>query len=132
MKYPAHIYAKALVAVLSAPAAAGHGARRDQEIADNFLALVRKNGDEGHLRKILEEASRFARGKSGARKVTIASARMLQPSQRKALAHFIKPGDVVEERIDPALVAGIKIILNDELQFDGSLKNKLDTVLGVA
>ncbi len=133
MKYPAHIYAKALVAVLSGHAgAAGHEPHRDEEIAKNFLALVRKNGDEAHLQKILEEASRFARGKSGVRKVTIASARILQPPQRKALVHFMKPGDVVEERVDPDLIAGIKIVLDDELQFDGSLKNKLNQVLGSA
>ena len=128
MKYAPHIYAKALVEVLSAPP--GPGRQHDDEIAKNFLALVRKNGDEGHLRKILEEASRFARGKSGVRKVTIESARALAPAQRKEVEHLIKQGDVVEERIDPDLIAGIKIILNDELQFDGSLKNKLNRVLG--
>jgi F0F1-type ATP synthase delta subunit len=128
MKYPAHIYAKALVEVLSDGTRAT--AHDDGSIAKNFLALVRKNGDEGHLRKILEEASRFVRGKSGVRKVTIGSARVLAPSQRKALEYFIKPGDVVVERIDPDLIAGVKITVNDELQFDGSLKNKLNRVLG--
>ncbi|HUC01605.1 MAG TPA: F0F1 ATP synthase subunit delta [Candidatus Paceibacterota bacterium] len=130
MKYPPHIYAKALVEVLSAPA--GPHKRSDDEVAKNFLALVRKNGDERHLRKILEEASRFARGKSGVRKVTIESARPLAPAQRRSVAHFTKPGDVVEERVDPDLIAGIRIILNDEMQFDGSLKTKLNRALGNA
>ncbi|HUC31553.1 MAG TPA: F0F1 ATP synthase subunit delta [Candidatus Paceibacterota bacterium] len=128
MKYAPHVYAKALVEVLSDTKSTG--AKDDAVIAKNFIALVKKNGDEAHLKKILEEASRFARGKSGVRKVAIESARALQPSQRKAVEHFIKPGDVVEERIDTELVAGIKIILNDELQFDGSLKHKLDRMLG--
>ncbi len=129
MKYPAHIYAKALVEVL----AASDGSKsRDDAAAKNFLALVRKNGDEGHLEKILEEASRFARGKSGVRKVTIASARELTGSQNAAMAHFMKEGDVVERRIEPELIAGVKIVINDELQFDGSLKNKLNGVLGSA
>ena len=128
MKYAPHIYAKALVEVLSAPAE--RGVMSDDEIAKNFLAIVRKNGDEGHLRKILEEASRFARGKSGVRKVTVESARALGPSQKVAVGHFIRPGDMVEERIDPELIAGIKVVVNDELQFDGSLKNKLNKVLG--
>jgi F0F1-type ATP synthase delta subunit len=130
MNYPTHIYAKALVEVLSDTKHAGSA--DDAAIAKNFLELVRKNGDEGHLRKILEEASRFARGHSGVRKVTIESARALAPAQRKEVEHLIKQGDVVEERIDPDLIAGIKIILNDELQFDGSLKNKLNRVLGSA
>ncbi|HEY5221135.1 MAG TPA: F0F1 ATP synthase subunit delta [Candidatus Paceibacterota bacterium] len=129
MKYAPHVYAKALVEVLSAPEGSA-GKKTDAAIAKNFLELVRKNGDESHLQKILEEASRFARGKSGVRKVMIESARPLAPSQRKIVERFTKPGDVVEERINPDLIAGIKVILNDEMQFDGSLKNKLNRVLG--
>jgi F0F1-type ATP synthase delta subunit len=128
MKYPAHIYAKALVEVLSDQKTSGTA--HDAEVAKNFLALIKKNGDESHLKKILEEASRFARGKSGVRKVTIASARELSPSQTETMGRFVKPGDVVERRIDPELIAGIKITLNDEMQFDGSLKTKLNKVLG--
>lgn len=129
MKYPTHIYAKALVEVLTS--FKGSKAEGDA-LAKNFLDLVRKNGDESHLRQILEEASRFARGKSGVRKVTVASARELNGAQAKTVQHFVRPGDVVEHRTEPDLIAGIKIILNDELQFDGSLKNKLNKVLGNA
>ena len=128
MKYSAHIYAKALVEVL------GDEDRSDlkeqDRVAKNFVALVRKNGDEGYLAKILEEAARMARGKSGIRQVTIESARELGAAQKATLKHFIKPGDVIEERIDPELIAGIKITVNDELQFDGSLRNKLNRALG--
>lgn len=131
MKYAPHVYAKALVGVLSVPEGSA-GRQTDAAIARNFLELVRKNGDEPHLIKILEEASRFARGKSGVRKVTLESARPLKPPQRAALEGFLKPGDVVEERVDPELVAGIKIVVNDEMQFDGSLKSKLSRMLGDA
>jgi F0F1-type ATP synthase delta subunit len=124
MKYSAYMYAKALVEVLSDPKV------NDESAAQNFLALVKKNNDEGHLKKILEEASRFARGRGGVRKVTVESARELKVTQKDLVKRFIKPGDVVEERIDPELIAGIRIILNDELQFDGSLKNKLNRALG--
>jgi F0F1-type ATP synthase delta subunit len=128
MKYPAHIYAKALVEVLADAKKAG--VKDESKFADNFLALVRKNGDEMHLRKILEEAARFARGKSGIRKVTLESARALSVEQRATVATFTKDDDVIEERIDPELIAGIRILLDDELQFDGSLKNKLEKAFG--
>jgi F0F1-type ATP synthase delta subunit len=128
MKYQAHIYAKALVEVLGDTAKAGP--RDDALVAKNFLELVSRNGDAGHLKKILEEASRFARARSGVRKVTIESARALSATQTEAMKRFMKEGDVVERRIDPNLIAGVKITLNEELQFDGSLKNKLNRVLG--
>lgn len=124
MKYSVHTYAQALVAVIEDKAV------KDDVIEKNFLALVRKNGDEGHLPQILEEASRLARGKSGIRKVTVESARELSPSQKATLKQFIQLHDEVEERIDKELIAGIKITVNDETQFDGSLKSKLNKVLG--
>ncbi len=84
-----------------------------------------------HLRKILEEASRFARGRNGLRKVVIDSARVLTPSQRKEVERFLKKEDVVVERTDPSLVAGVRITVNEELQFDGSLKRKMDRAFGI-
>ena len=127
MKYPAHIYAEALAEVI------GDNTKKLSEqasaaIVRNFLELVRRNGDESHLRKILEEAARFARGKAGIRKVSVESARALSAAQEREIAKFLTAGDVVERTIDPALVAGIRIILNDEMQFDGSLRGKLDNV----
>jgi len=125
MKYPASSYAKALAeAVLTA---------KDKDgalIAKNFLELLRRNGDEGHARKILEEAARFARGRAGIRKVSIASARTLTPEQEHMVAEFTKPGDVTDRSVDPALIAGVRIIVDDETQFDGSLNGKLDRVFG--
>jgi len=129
MKYPARIYAKALAEVI-ADARQRSPAEQDV-IVRNFIALVRKNGDEPHIRKLTEEAARMARGKSGVRKVTIASARPLGAAQKGVVQKFVKAGDIVEEAIDPELVAGVKIILNDELQFDGSLKGKLDKLFGI-
>lgn len=120
MKYPAHIYAKALAEVINDKDSA--------KIVKNFLELVRKNGDEMHLRKILEEAARFARGKAGIRKVSVESARTLSPAQEKEIAKFLRSGDVVEHTIDSELIAGVRLVVNDEMQFDGSLRGKLDNV----
>ena len=124
MKYPAHWYAKALAEAI----ADTKDKKGQDEIAKNFVALVRKNGDEARIRKIVEIAARMVRGRQGIRKVTIESARKLLPSQEKLLDGFLSPGDVVEREIDESLIAGIRIILNDEMQFDGSLRGKLDRI----
>jgi F0F1-type ATP synthase delta subunit len=123
MRYPTHIYAKALAHVAMDPKAKGYA-----DIAKNLLALLRKNGEEARARKILNEAGRLARRKSGIRKVTVESARRLGPSHEKMVGTLTKPGDVVQKDISPELVAGIRVIIDDELQFDGSLKGKLDRV----
>lgn len=121
MRYPTHIYAKALAeAILTAKKG------EEDAVANRFLALLRRSGDEVHLRKIVEKAARLVEGKRGIRKVTLGMARPLTNAQKKTVGSFLKTGDVVEERIDAALIAGIRITVDDELQLDGSLKGKLD------
>lgn len=128
MKYSAHTYAKALVEAL----AAAKGEEGQKMIAERFLALVRKHGDESGLRKILNEADRLMRARNGTRRLVVESARGLDATARSLVAALAAKGDVIEERVDPSLVAGIKITANDELQFDASLRKKLDAVFGTA
>ena len=120
MKHTAHIYAKAFVEAL------GEHPSPEKERAriKNFIALLVKNGDIGHARKILESAKKVIREKKGRRSVVIETAR---PLPTHGLAEEItKPSDVVEEKIDPELIAGVRITINDELQFDGTLKRKIN------
>jgi F0F1-type ATP synthase delta subunit len=126
MKYSIQNYAKALVEAIEDPKA------NQSTIGKNFLALVHRNGDDTRLRKILEEASRLSRVKGGGREVVIESARPLGKSQEKLLQQFVKPEDTLHYKIDPDLVAGIKIIIDDEMQFDGTMKGKLDKLFGAA
>lgn len=129
MKYSTHLYAKALIEVLSDAQTKGVSEKDEARLADNFIALVRRHGDEMHLKNILEEASRLARGRGGLRRVILESARPLTSSQKNEAAKFLRNDDVVVEKVDPSLIAGIKITVNDERQFDGSLRNKLATLL---
>jgi F0F1-type ATP synthase delta subunit len=45
------------------------------------------------------------------------------------LKEFAKEGDVVREKINHELIAGIKIIINDSRQFDASMQSKLQKIL---
>lgn len=129
MKYSVHDYSKALAAAASEPKA------NAATIEKNFLALVRRNGDEGRLKKILDESGRLMRSRAGVnapgRDVLIESARPLGKSQEALIKNLLKSGDVVRRRTDPGLVAGVKITVNDEMQFDGTLAAKLDSLFGV-
>ncbi len=132
MKYSSYLYAKALVEVLAdvrTKRGGGDDAAEDAMIADNFVALVRRNGDEGRLGKILEEASRLARGIGGLRRVVLESARPFTASQRKRTDALLTEGDIVVEKVDPTLIAGVRITVNDEMQLDGSLRTKLARLL---
>ena len=143
MKYSIHDYARALaLAIEAAGTGTGvkgtKGAQSAQEksthkksaIERNFLALVRKNGDEVRLLKIVDEAARLLRSKGGERDVRIESARALSASQEKIVHRLVKAGDSVRYATNPDLIAGVKVTVNDEIQFDGTMKAKLDTLFG--
>ena len=62
MKYSIHDYAKALEAAIIE--AGDKGATQKQSaIVKNFLELVKRNGDEARLKKILDEARRLLQGR---------------------------------------------------------------------
>jgi F0F1-type ATP synthase delta subunit len=123
MRYPTHIYARALAEVIETTKP-----QDEANIVKNFMDLVIKNGDGMHFEKILEETARFARKNSGIRKIVIESARELTPRNKKEIDSFTRPGDVVVETVNPELIAGARIVIDDELQLDGTLKGKLDKV----
>ena len=123
MKYPAHIYAKALAEAIAS-------GRHHDEIKKNFIQLLRKSGDEVHLQKILEEAERFLREKDGTKKIVVHLARPQKAPVRDLVKHLVGPHDAVEEDIDPSLIAGMKVTVNDERSFDGSLASKLERMFG--
>ncbi len=122
MKYQPKYYATALVETLANKTSAEH----HKAVAKKFLELVAKNGDGNSLRKIISQAEKLIRVKTGERKVEIESARALTPAQKKSLLHFVHAKDTVEEKINPELIAGVKITLDEESQLDFSLRRKLD------
>ncbi len=122
MKYSPRLYAAAFADIASRKL----GAAEQAKIVKNFLAVILKNNDTHELKKILAETDRLLREKTGTRKVVLETARDLKPSPQAILKHFLKKSDVVETNINPDLIAGLRLTINDQEQFDGSLKRKID------
>lgn len=120
MKYQPNIYAKALVGAASEVPKERHG-----EIVSRFAALLQKNGDVGQADKILRLAEKMMLKNLGRRVLSVESARPLG-NIKELLFGLIREGDVIEEKTDPSLVAGIKITVDGERQFDGTLKRKME------
>jgi len=66
--------------------------------------------------------------KQGKSKITFETARKITASQKKLLDSFVKNGDVVKEKINPEIIAGVKIIINNSKQFDSSMQSKLQNI----
>jgi len=122
MKYPTRIYAEGLAEAIAS-------GRDAAAIRRNFMALLDRYGDGVHLPKIIEETERLLRRRDGSKKVVVSFARPQPKSARALTGPLVGPQDALEEVIDPTLVAGMKIVVNDERAFDASLRTKLDAML---
>lgn len=122
MKYSPSLYARAFAEVAVKPLSAAE----EKRAIENFLAFIRKNGDWGAIGKILATTEKILREKTGRRKFVFETARPLGKLLERLRKELTKSHDVVEEKLNPSLIAGVKITMNDEIEFDGSLQHKLD------
>ena len=122
MKIKPKIYARVLVDVMMSKKNAGN----EKKIVDNFLKLLKKNVDVKNATEIIRLAEVFILQKTGNKKITLETARDI--GRKNIFKEIVRRHDIVEEKIDPELIAGIRITVNGEKQLDFSLKNKLDKI----
>jgi len=113
------IYAKTLAEEILS------GKVKTKEAIDNFVKVLATSGLLGKYKEVLEMAENIVLSKQGKRKIVFETARKITSSQKKVLDGVIKQGDIVTEKINPDLIAGVKIIINDSKQFDASMQSKL-------
>lgn len=128
MKVKLKIYAKALAEVILSKPASAEASVWQRKIADNFLKFLIKTGKEKKAKEILNLAEDFILAKQGKRKIIFETARKITSDQKKLLHGIAETGDKVQEKINPELIAGVKIIINDSKQFDGSLLSKMSRI----
>lgn len=123
-KIPAQNYADALIATLE-----DQRIEKDRAIA-NFVAAIRRHNDWSRRSQILEAFERAWLRKHGKSLVSIESARPLTNEQKEWFERAWK-GAEIRYAENPALVGGVRIVLDGERQFDGSLARKLRTLFEV-
>lgn len=128
------LYAKALAEIVlekhARQNATAFGAKKlsADAIVRNFVKYLEKNGQMHRAKEILNLAEDLFLAKQGKRKIIIETARKMTVNQKKILGNFVKEGDVFKEKVNPEIIAGIKIIINNEKQFDASMQNKLQNI----
>lgn len=118
MKHKIKLYATALVQVMTKKI-------DEKKIVSNFFKLLEKNGDIKKAKEIVLLAETMHLKSLGGRRVTVETARKAPNALLKDIA---KKEDMLEEKINPSLIAGVKIVINNEKQLDFSLKNTLDNI----
>ena len=127
MKYSPKFYSEAFCRA----AEEVKGAEAIKKIITNFFKLIQANRDQPKLKSIFKMVEKNIGLRTGSRKILVESARPLGNEYKEIIEGLAKPTDRVERKIDSRLVAGIKVTINDELQFDGSLFTKLTKVLNI-
>jgi len=117
VKYKAKIYAQVLVDLIIE--------KKSKDAIGRFIKLLGKNGDMKKAKEIISLAEGLYFQKTGKRKIILEIARKTKNSADL----FAKKNDVVEEKINPELIAGIKVIINGEKQLDFSLQKRLQEIL---
>lgn len=117
------IYAKALVELILEDKKGTPVGLRPRDITEKFFALLQKNGDLKKAKEIIALAETLLLKKTGNKKITIEVAR-----KSAGMVFPFKKGDMVQQKIRPEMIAGVKIIIDGERQLDFSLKNKLEKI----
>ncbi len=119
MKYSSINYAQAFFEAIET-----HPDKKTQ-FTENLARLIAKNGDLELIPKIINELKNLLTRKQGGHRVKIESARPLPEILLKKITSKFDNLDLVETYINPELIAGIRITLDNEHELDNSFSQKL-------
>lgn len=91
----------------------------------NFVNLLRFNNALSLEKKIVEEYQTYCRKQKGISKLRIRSSEKLSPEIVSDIVKHFAGQVEIDEEIDPSLIGGIAVEINDDILIDGSVKKKL-------
>ncbi|MBI2055511.1 MAG: F0F1 ATP synthase subunit delta, partial [Candidatus Sungbacteria bacterium] len=95
------------------------------EIIKRFARLLAKTGDIGRAEKIAAAVEKLTVKAKGGRWVTVEFARPIEAKIKRRITKIFSTKDKIEEKINPGLVAGVRVTLDSEKEFDNSFQRKL-------
>jgi len=122
MKYKTKDYANALVEILS------EDKMTDKKISQSFIKLLERQNDLKKSKEIIDLAEFLLAKKNKKKSIIFETARKLSENQKKILLKSTEKGDIVKERINSELIAGVKIIIDNEKQLDQTLLKKINSL----
>jgi len=96
-----------------------------EEAVGGFVKLLRKTGDIKHSSKIIDAIHRKLVNEKDGKWVDIETGREAIP-KKEVLKNKFSKTDYVDFKINPELVAGVRITINGEEELNNTLQNKLN------
>lgn len=120
MKYTTKHYAKALLSVLSEKSA-----HERNVILQKFIKIISKHGALKNLGFILQETERQYLKNSETKKILLESVAPAPEELKHEIKTILGRKNLILEKINPGILAGIKIVVNNELLVDASARTQL-------
>ncbi len=120
MKHSPKQYAAALLLALDRKTVA-----EKKKTFHQFLSLVSRRGDSVRLGLVAQEVEKQYLRKKGLKKVFLESADPVPSKIKKGIEEILGKNIILKEKINPDLLAGIKILIDDEFLVDASAKAQL-------
>lgn len=125
MKYTPRHYAESLYNALEHKEGT---VRRD--VLSRFMIVLHKNHDAKHVRRILVEYEKLYLQKHNLRKIDIVSASPLESGMKQDIESILGKA-LLTESVDPELVAGLSITVDDEYLIDASAKTMISNLFTI-
>jgi len=103
----------------------GASKEESSELIKSFVDLLRFNNNLSMEKKIIEEYQTYCRKQKGISKVKISSGEKLSPAIVSDIVNRFAGQVELEEEVNPDLIGGIAVVINDDTLIDGSIRKKL-------
>ena len=123
MRHSPKQYAQALLEALK-----DKPEREHKEIMKNFLVILAKNGDRSKLSSIIRDMEKGYLKEAGLKKVIIESPQPVSSKTKKEVEGILGKNIMVFEKINPELLAGIKILIDDTTLIDASAQSRINKI----
>ena len=123
MKFSVRIYAEALAKALD-----NKTKEEQKHAAEKLRQILIKNRDRQKLNQILAETEKIILKRAGAAKVLLEAAEPVSDKIKRQIKESVNKKVFFKEDVKPELLAGIKILINDELLIDASAKSRLNKI----
>lgn len=121
MKYTAETYAKAFLEALVRA-----GEQGEKRVAKNFAALIKKNGDLANYGMISLEIEKLLAKREGGKFISVEVAR--DGNAIGKITNLFSKKDVVKIRTTSELLAGVRVLIDNEQELDFSFRRRLKTL----
>ena len=121
MKHTIRQYAEAFLSAL-------HEKKEKERarVIKGLLETLRRNGDKSKLALILNETEKQYYKNQNVHKIKLSSVFPVHDSIKKEILKSMGNGVVTDEVIDSSLLGGIKILVDDEILIDATIKRQLE------